>query len=208
MAKKEISSNDYVKTSTLFGAVALALVVGFIAGAVFTSFKLASNTPVQQQANTGVQNNNQGQDISAEMGSKILQLEQYLKTNPNDGDAWTQLGNAFFDSEQPKNAIEAYLKSLSFKPNNINVITDIGVMYRRNDQPQKAIEYFDKAIALDNTFETARFNKGIVLLHDLNDAAGGIKAWEDLVKVSPLALAPNGESVDALVQKTKQQLQQ
>ncbi len=166
MAKKETQSNDYVKTSTLLGAVALALVIGFIAGAVFTSFKLASNPPAQQQANMGVQNNNQQQDISAEMGSRILQLEQFLKTNPNDTDAWTQLGNAFFDTDQPKNAIEAYLKSLSFKPNNINVITDVGVMYRRNDQPQKAIEYFDKAIALDNTFETARFNKGIVLLHD------------------------------------------
>jgi cytochrome c-type biogenesis protein CcmH/NrfG len=207
MAKKEIPSNDYVKTSTLFGAVALALVIGFIAGAVFTSFKLASNAPAQQQANMGTQNNNQQQDISAEMGSKILQLEQYLKTNPNDADAWTQLVNAFFDSEQPKNAIEAYLKSLSSKPNNINVVTDLGVMYRRNDQPQKAIEYFDKAIALDNTFETARFNKGIVLLHDLNDAAGGIKVWEDLVKVSPLALTSNGESVDSLVQRMKKQQQ-
>ncbi len=207
MAKEETPDNDYVKLSTLFGAVALALVIGFIAGAVFTSFKLASNGPVQQQVNMGAQNNNQQQDMSAEIGSKILKLEQYLKTNPDDVDAWTQLGNAFFDSDQPKNAIEAYLKSLSFKPDNINVITDLGVMYRRNNQPKKAIEYFDKAIALDNTFETARFNKGIVLLHDLNDAAGGIKAWEDLVKISPMALAPNGESVDALVQRMKKQQQ-
>jgi hypothetical protein len=37
----------------------------------------------------------------------------------------------------------------------------------------------------------------------LNDVAGGIKAWEALVAQNPLAMAPNGESVDALVQRMK-----
>jgi len=41
MVKKETPNNDYVKTSTLFGAVALALVIGFIAGAVFSFFAQA-----------------------------------------------------------------------------------------------------------------------------------------------------------------------
>ena len=78
-------------------------------------------------------------------------------------------------------------------------------MYRRNGQPKKAIEAFDKAISIDPGFETARFNKGIVLLHDLNDAAGGIKAWEEIIEQNPMAMAPNGESVDALVQRMKKQ---
>lgn len=78
-------------------------------------------------------------------------------------------------------------------------------MCRRNNQPQKAIEVFDKVISIDPSFETARFNKGVVLLHDLNDVAGGIKAWEGLVEQNPLAMASNGESVDALVQRMKNQ---
>ena len=85
------------------------------------------------------------------------------------------------------------------------MITDLGVMYRRYDQPRKAIEAFDKAILIDPSFETARFNKGIVLLHDLNDIAGGIKAWEAIVEQNPMAMAPSGESVDALVQRMKNQ---
>jgi len=44
-----------------------------------------------------------------------------------------------------------------------------------------------------------------VLLHDLNDAAGGIKAWEEIIEQNPMAMAPNGESVDALVQRMKKQ---
>jgi len=42
-------------------------------------------------------------------------------------------------------------------------------------------------------------------LHDLNDIAGGIKAWEAIVEQNPMAMAPSGESVDALVQRMKNQ---
>ena len=51
----------------------------------------------------------------------------------------------------------------------------------------------------------SRFNKGIVLMHDLNDIKGAIKAWEDLLQINPVAVAPNGMSVDQLVQSMKQQ---
>jgi cytochrome c-type biogenesis protein CcmH/NrfG len=206
MVKKEISNNDNITRQTLVGSVILALCVGFIIGAVFMSFKLSSKTAsVQQQASSGAQSNNQKEEASAELASRILQLEKFLEKTPNDAQAWSQLGNIFFDSDQYEDAINAYEKSLSYEPDKINVITDLGIMYRKSNQPRKAIEMFDKAISLDNSFEPARFNKGIVLLHDLNDVPGGIKVWEELVKVSPLALAPNGESVDAMVQRMKKQ---
>ena len=68
----------------------------------------------------------------------------------------------------------------------------LGIMYRRSGQPQKAIEAFDRAIATDPKHENSRFNKGIVLMHDLNDREGAIAAWEELVEVNPNALTPNG----------------
>ncbi|MCP3873863.1 MAG: tetratricopeptide repeat protein [Desulfobacteraceae bacterium] len=206
MAKSnEEDQKEKVTKLTLIGAVVLSLVFGFIGGAVYTSFKLASQPKVSQPGNVS-QSSNQTEDEhdhSGQFAAKILQLEQYLETHPKDAEAWTQLGNQFFDSNQHANAIGAYNKSLAIEPNNINVITDLGVMYRRNKQPQKAIEAFNKAIAIKPSFETARFNKGIVLLHDMNDAAGGIKAWEELVEQNPMAMAPNGESVDALIQRMK-----
>ncbi|NOX35037.1 MAG: tetratricopeptide repeat protein [Deltaproteobacteria bacterium] len=206
MAKnKEAESRDFVKKQTLAVAVILSLFIGFIGGIVYSSFKLASDTKVKQQVK-GAAGNNQAavqQDNSAEVASKILKLEQYLKQNPKDAGAWAQLGNQFFDSNQYVNAIDAYKKSLAIEPYKTTVITDLGVMYRRNKQPEKAVEAFNKAISIDPSFETARFNKGIVLLHDLKDLKGGIKAWEKLVEQNPMALAPNGESVDSLVQKMK-----
>jgi cytochrome c-type biogenesis protein CcmH/NrfG len=206
MAKNDEAENtDYVKKGTMVGAVVLSLCIGFICGAVFSSYKLAGTGQGAQQGSTSVNNNSQGaqQDNSAQFASQILQVEQYLQQNPKDAKAWAQLGNLCFDSGQFKNAIEAYTKSLAIEPGKVGIITDLGVMYRRNKEPLKAIEKFDEAIAIDPTFETARFNKGIVLLHDLNDAEKGIKAWEEIVNINPLALAPNGESVDSLVQKMK-----
>jgi len=203
---KETANKDYVKKQTLVGAVLLSLCIGFIGGTVYSSFKLASDNQVPQ-GKVAIENNPAGeqQDNSIEFSSRILKLEQYLEQHPKDAEAWAQLGHLFFDSNQIKNAIEVYEKSLAIEPGNTGIITDLGVMYRRDKQPRKAIEAFDKALSIDPAFETARFNKGIVLLHDLNDVAGGIKAWEELVEQNPMAMAPNGESVDALIQRMKKQ---
>lgn len=208
MAKNtETENKTSIGRQTLAIVVVISLFVGFIGGTVYSSFKLAADKQVQVQGNsTGNQApSGEQQDNSMEYAAKILQVEQYLEEHPGDAEALAQLGNLFFDSNQVKNAIEAYKKSLAIEPDKIGVITDLGVMYRRNGQPEKAIEAFDKAISMDPSFETARFNKGIVLLHDLNDVSGGIKAWEEIVEQNPMAMAPNGESVDSLIQRMKKQ---
>ena len=204
---KDAVIKDSIKKQTLVTAILVSLFIGFVGGTLYSSFKLAADKQAPQQGNAVANNNQMGeqQDNSIEFSAKILQLEQYLEKNPKDAEAWAQLGHLFFDSNQPENAIEAYEKSLAIEPGNTGVITDMGVMYRRSNQPKKAIEMFDKAVAIDPAFETARFNKGVVLLHDLNDVEGGIKAWEELVEQNPTAMAPSGESVDALVQRMKKQ---
>lgn len=204
---KETENKDYVQKTTLIIAIVISLFIGFFGGSIYSSFKLAADKNVQTQDNAVPDKNSAGeqQNNSIEFSTEILRLEQYIEKNPKDAEAWTQLGHLFFDSDQVKNAIEAYEKSLAIKPGEIGVITDLGVMYRKNGQPEKAIKAFDQAISIDPSFETARFNKGVVLLHDLNDFPGGVKAWEELVKQNPVAMAPTGESVDALVQRIKKQ---
>lgn len=200
--KKENEVAGMVQKQTLYIVMLVSITFGFMVGAMYTSFKLADDAPVvRQQPSSGGDTNSQ--EISAETGSRILKLEQFLKENPENVDAWTQLGNLFFDTNRFGDAVEAYQKSLALKPGDPGVLTDMGVMYRRNKNPKKAIESFDLAIAASPVFETARFNKGIVLMHDMDDMAGGIQAWEALVEVNPMAEAPNGELVSFLVEKMK-----
>jgi cytochrome c-type biogenesis protein CcmH/NrfG len=202
--KRENDVTGMVHKQTLYMAILVSITLGFMAGAMYTSFKLAGDVPMAQQSSPP-HDHTDSQEMSAETGSRILKLEQFLKENRDNAHAWTQLGNLFFDTNRFGDAIDAYEKSLALKPGNPNVLTDMGVMYRRNKNPEKAVETFDLAIAAAPDFETARFNKGVVLMHDMEDMAGAIQAWEALVAINPMAKAPNGELVASLVERMKQQ---
>jgi tetratricopeptide (TPR) repeat protein len=72
-------------------------------------------------------------------------------------------------------------------------------MYRRNNQPNEAINTFDKAIAIDPSHPTPRFNKGVVFLFDLKDKEAGLAVWQELVDINPGATAPDGKLVSEVI---------
>jgi cytochrome c-type biogenesis protein CcmH/NrfG len=139
--------------------------------------------------------------LTPQKRAEIEGLKVMAEKVPDNPEAWIQLGHIYFDTGQNAEAIEAYEKALAIAPDNANVLTDLGVMYRRSGQVKKAVESFDKAIGVDTRHEIARFNKGIVLLHDLNDTEGALAAWQALVEINPNAKAPNGQTVQALIQR-------
>ena len=199
MAKKgKAGQGQFVRKETFLMVSLLCLAVGFFGGVVFAVFKSDSPAPAPSAP---VQMGTQ----SPAGSDRIAALKSQVEANPGNAGAWTELGNAYFDSDQFEASIDAYRKSLELNPNNANVWTDMGVMYRRSGQPQEAIKAFDQAIAVDPKHEISRMNKGIVLLHDLNDADGAIKAWEGLLAVNPIAVAPNGISIDQMVTQLKKQ---
>ena len=191
-----------VRKETMYMVAVLALAVGFFGGVVFSVLSSDSSPPGQTVA--PVQSSPVPQ-ANVDLSAGIAVLEKAVAANPNDVNAWIQLGNNYFDTNQYDKSIQAYRKSLAINSNNANVWTDIGVMYRRSGRPQEAIKSFDKAIEVDPKHETARFNKGIVYLHDLKDTQAAIQAWEDLMKVNPFAMAPNGQSIDQMVVGLKKQ---
>ena len=198
MTKRTNTLEDMVKKTTVYGVAVLCLTAGFFGGIVFSSYK-SSQAPVAPQA-----------PVQADVADRSRELDALTREtsqNPNNVTAWVQLGNLYFDTEQFDKSIWAYRKSLDLDPKNANVWTDMGVMYRRSNQPREAIAAFDEAIRVDPKHEIARFNKGIVLLHDLNEPQSGIEAWEELLTINPLAMAPNGKSVDELVVIYKKNLQ-
>ena len=152
-----------------------------------------------------------GQSMSGDVGkapelkSRIAKLNNLVRQNPDDLETWIDLGNACFDADQYEESIRAYQKALSINPGNANVWTDMGVMYRLSDQPQEAVKAFDKAAEIDPLHEISRINKGIVLLHDLKDNQGAIRAWESVLEINPLATLSSGQSVDEMLNALKKQ---
>ncbi len=197
MAKATAPGSQYVTKQTLMTSVVVALMVGFFGGLVFGIYKTSSVLP--GASSSGMPAGNGRAQMLQALTEKVLQ-------DPTDVDAWIQLGHLNFDRNAHQEAIEAYEKALALKPDNAPVRTDLGIMYRRTNRPKDAIREFDRAIAIDPALENPRFNKGIVLWHDLKEREGAIQAWEELLKINPLAMAPNGKSVDQLVTEFKAQL--
>lgn len=180
-----------MKKETVILYVAIALVVGFVVGvtAGILYVTRGAEKPVMvrkpQMAPPGAPTPAPAPPARdmIEVTSKIQTLKEIVKKDPKNLPAWVELGNLYFDSHQPKEAIEAYSQYLKVKPDNPDVRTDMGIMYRELKQFDRAIEEFKKAAQSDPKHLNSRYNIGIVLLHDKQDINGAIKAWEEYLKV-------------------------
>jgi cytochrome c-type biogenesis protein CcmH/NrfG len=186
-----------IKKETLLIAIAISLCLGFLAGTIFSVYKLG---PAKTSANqSGQGSEQQGSSLNKEQIQAITTLEAEVEKNHGNGEAWTRLGNLYFDTNQPQKAITAYIHALNLVPANADILTDLGIMYKSNKQPDKALESFDKAIQTNPRHEPARLNKGVVLLFDLGRTAEAIEAWKELLAVNPNATTANGQSVRDLI---------
>jgi cytochrome c-type biogenesis protein CcmH/NrfG len=200
-----------MKKETVILLVVIAFLVGFISGAtvaILKGTKGAEKTamvqkpqmappgapPVAPQGAPPARN-------SIEVGSQVQTLKEIVKKDPKNLPAWVELGNLYFDTDQPKEAIEAYSQYLAIKPDNPDVRTDMGIMYRKLGQFDKAIEEFRKAAQSDPKHANSRYNIGLVLLHDKQDIKGAVKAWEDYLKVDPNS--ERAQRIRAQIEKMK-----
>jgi cytochrome c-type biogenesis protein CcmH/NrfG len=196
-----------MKKETVILIVVIAFLVGFIAGAtvaVLRGTKGAEKTamvPKPQTAPPGTPVPGLPPQDPIKAASQIQTLKEILKKDPKNLPAWVELGNLYFDTDQPKEAIEAYSQYLAIKPNNADVRTDMGIMYRKLGQFDKAIEEFRKAAQSDPKHINSRYNIGLVLLHDKQDIKGAVKAWEDYLKVDPNS--ERAQRIRAQIEKMK-----
>jgi tetratricopeptide (TPR) repeat protein len=180
-----------MKKETVILYVIIALVVGFVGGAtvgILWMTKGTEKTAVAQKppmAPPGAPAPAPPARDSIEAASQVQTLKEIVKKDPKNLPAWVELGNLYFDTDQPKEAIEAYSQYLAIKPNNADVRTDMGIMYRKLGQFDQAIQEFKKAAQSDPKHVNSRYNIGLVLLHDKQDIQGAIKAWEEYLKVDP-----------------------
>jgi len=196
--QNESTHHTVSRGAALLGA-GLALLVGAYLG--FTAHGLISGTggktaaPSQQTAQAP-----QTAPAPAVL-DRIKALEKQTQLEPANAAAWTELGNLYFDTEQPEKAIAAYEKSLTLQPGEPDVLTDQGVMYRQVGKFDKALECFNKAIALNPGHVIAQFNKSVVLEHDKNDKAGALAALKELAAKNPAAILPGGHPVAQAIQE-------
>lgn len=192
-----------VNTSTMYLAVAVALVAGLYIGSVLPSF--LAGGPRQQTSESAVQQTQatQQQKNLDRLAPHILELEETLRKKPDDVTAWVQLGNLYFDTGKAMNAINAYERALLLKPGDPNVLTDLGIMYREMGKFDMAVESFRKASIADPRHQNALFNRGVVLYFDLARKDDARKSWQQLLEINPKATTPDGKLVQDMLRDLK-----
>ncbi|OHB33151.1 MAG: hypothetical protein A2X84_00755 [Desulfuromonadaceae bacterium GWC2_58_13] len=163
-----------MKKETLF-FVGVALVVGVLVG-ILVSKGGKSTAPTQGTAPSTPVVNVQ-QDIQL--------MENLVANDPGNRGAWVQLGHAYFDSNQPVKAIEAYNKALEIDPNDSDVLTDQGVMFRRLGWFDRAEENFIKASELNPSHAQSLYNLGVVYRYDLQNPNRAREVWTRYLQINP-----------------------
>ena len=126
-------------------------------------------------------------------------LEDAVRKNPQDMQAWIQLGNQLFDDNMPREAIRAYEHALAIKGDNPDVLTDKGIMYRQLGEFERATEIFTQASTINPLHEQSRFNLGVVLFFDLNRKDEARKVWRELISINPEIKTPDGALLRAML---------
>jgi tetratricopeptide (TPR) repeat protein len=149
--------------------------------AVLAALVAPSGCKKKQQRQAG----GEGEPIRLNALAEIENYKEILRKDPNNLQALIGIGNLYYDTKQDLPAIENYQKALALDPSNVNVRTDMAVCFRRKGDPDRAIEELKKAISMDPRHVQSRYNLGVILIHDKNDLAGGLKAWEALLENVP-----------------------
>jgi len=168
-------------------------IAGLVVGVVIMNFTGSTGGTRVSDAPAPVTGGQQAGPDRIKLQREIAQAEEILRKDPQNYQAWVQIGNDYFDLGEAQKSVDAYQRALAIKDGDPNVITDMGVMYRQLKDFPKAIAAFRKAAAAGPTHPQSRMNLGVVLMHDMNDKAGAIAAWEDYLRVAPND--PNAEGI-------------
>jgi len=115
----------------------------------------------------------------------IEQLQKGVSLIPNYNDAWYNLGMAYKELGDSKNAVYSFDQARSYKPfTDASKLTNSGIAYGKNGQYDKAIADLTKAAELDNDNYEIYNNLGLYL-GESGNKQGSFEVFEKALKLKP-----------------------
>lgn len=114
---------------------------------------------------------------SEEVRGRIAKALQRTQEEPDSQAAWRDLGNAYYDGDMPRQAIQAYDRALALSPDDADVLNDQGAMYRQLGDFTRALANFEKALRIAPYNLESLYNVGYVNAFDLNRMDKAQEAW-------------------------------
>ncbi len=147
-----------------------------------TALSVRQSAPLPPAA-TGSQGD--AADAKSQVDAQASQLLEKLKTDPENFDLLTSLGNLYYDARQYTVAIDYYGRALKTRPSDASVRTDRGTALWYLGESDSALAEFDLALHYAPNNPNTLFNRGLVRWQGKKDAAGAIADWEQLLTSDP-----------------------
>jgi cytochrome c-type biogenesis protein CcmH/NrfG len=112
-------------------------------------------------------------------------LVDKLKSDPNNPELLTNIGNLYYDTQQYSVAIDYYGRALRNKPADAAIRTDMATAYWYTGDADRAIAEFNNALTYEPNKSNTLFNLGLVKLKGKKDKAGALADWEKLLATNP-----------------------
>jgi cytochrome c-type biogenesis protein CcmH/NrfG len=193
MSETKNTSNTTIWTNSQAYTLMIICLLAGIAGGWFlrgsqspASAVAAQSTgiaPATPGAGMGEQPSPQQMKMMADTQAGPL-LEQ-LKSDSNNADLLTKIGNIYYDTQQYPTAIEYYRRSLNLQPADVAVRTDFATAIWYTGDADTAIAEFNKALSYEPNKSNTLFNLGVVKWQGKMDINGALAAWQKLLDTNP-----------------------
>ncbi len=116
--------------------------------------------------------------------SAISSLQTVVELEPNNFDAYMELGN-LFEAKHSKLAFQYYDNALRIKPNDLLALYDRSNCYQEFEDYNKAIEGYYAILKIDSNYADAHYNLGYIHLVFLKVYNQAIKHFTDAIRAKP-----------------------
>jgi cytochrome c-type biogenesis protein CcmH/NrfG len=117
--------------------------------------------------------------------SQAAPLIEKLKSDPNNPELLTSVGNFYYDAQQYPIAVDYYGRALKAKPADAGVRTDMATAYWYMGNADTAIAEFNKSLTYEPNKANTLFNLGLVKWQGKMDINGAVADWEKLLATNP-----------------------
>lgn len=112
-------------------------------------------------------------------------LLEKLKTDPQNAELLSSIGNVYYDTQQYPIAVSYYQQVLKIEPKNTGVRTDMATAYWYSGDTDTAISEFKKSLSYEPNKANTLFNLGVVEWQGKMDIKNAVAAWKKLLETNP-----------------------
>ena len=157
---------------------AVPLLVGALIGFIVGYFAGGGQRPSVSAASDG----DQARDSP---GDRFREIRKALDRDPENPKLWTELGNAYYDSDDWDRAIDSYEKARRKAPSDPSLLSDLGAAYRNRGEFKRALSLFEKARASDPDHWQSLLNLVLCEAFDVRDGAAARRHFQELRRRYP-----------------------